>query len=309
MVGWNSHSSSRTFSVINPFSRTNFLSPDQWKARAQAIQDRLKDWSLDELLRGERLGDEPHRGLGSGHGRGYDPNQPRVAAGHPDGGQWTKVGVAYERTVDPVIAPHGHQAYFGGIGHDNAHSELVNERSFSLVNHADAGQPGQQPSVEVRRVGAASVGTNLAWRCYAELRERSTEDERAVEETTKILSSLLVSINRTAARVPGLTARLYGILVHTEFAIAVRALKLPPDLGTLEVEQSFQRSGPARYGQRGSIRTDVILRNAQGVIIAIYDVKTGDAEMRPSTEQRYREYTSVSPAVQIFILRARRGQR
>lgn len=24
--------------------------------------------------------------------RGYDPSQPRVPAGHPDGGQWTKVG-------------------------------------------------------------------------------------------------------------------------------------------------------------------------------------------------------------------------
>jgi hypothetical protein len=24
--------------------------------------------------------------------RGYDPNQPRVPAGHSDGGQWTRIG-------------------------------------------------------------------------------------------------------------------------------------------------------------------------------------------------------------------------
>jgi hypothetical protein len=43
------------------------------------------------------------------------------------------------------------------------------------------------------------------------------------------------------------------------------------------VEQSFDELGPTGYGQPGSIRTDVILRNAQGVIIAIFDVKTGAA--------------------------------
>ena len=29
---------------------------------------------------------------GAGHRDGYDPNQPRVSAGHPDGGQWTRSG-------------------------------------------------------------------------------------------------------------------------------------------------------------------------------------------------------------------------
>src|SRR5262245_43315488 len=42
----------------------------------------------------------------SAHGRAamsmfgrYDPNQPRVAAGNPDGGQWTRTGIAAGASV------------------------------------------------------------------------------------------------------------------------------------------------------------------------------------------------------------------
>lgn len=151
----------------------------------------------------------------------------------------------------------------------------------------------------------------MAWRRYAEVGGLSSKDQREVDETTEILSNLLARINGTAARVPGLTPQAYGVLLHTQFAIAVKGLQLPKHLRhlTLQVEQSFDELGPTRYGQPGSIRTDILLRNAQGVIVAIYDVKTGDAEMRPSTEQKYRDYTKVHPSIRPTILRARRGQR
>jgi hypothetical protein len=270
----------------------------------------MNDWSLDELLRGKFVG--PHAGSGSGHGRGdYDPNQPRVPAGHTDGGQWTKLG-AHTRTATPIAGRRDHEAVFGVVERDVFRSDGTASQTFERINYAGRAEEfGTQPSVEVQRLNAVGAEAYLARRRYAELGRPSAEDERAVEETTEILTKLLVSINGTVSRVPGLTARLHGILVHTEFAIAVKALKLPPHLRnlTLQVEQSFDQLGSTRYGQPGSIRTDVILRNAGGVIIAIYDVKTGDAEMRPSTEQKYREYTKVNPSVPLIILRARRGQR
>jgi len=34
--------------------------------------------------------------------RKYDPNQPRVAAGHPDGGQWTRAAGGGDRTPHPL---------------------------------------------------------------------------------------------------------------------------------------------------------------------------------------------------------------
>ena len=266
---------------------------------------------MDDLLRGKRVGEEPHLGSGGGHGHGYDPNQPRVPAGHPDGGQWTEMGT-HTRAVTPVTRSHDHQAFFGGFRHGDVHFDGADARAFSRTNYAAAiDRYDAQPSVEVLRINGAGVGTNLAWRRYAEVGGLSSEDQHEVDETTEILSKLLARINGTVARVPGLTPQAYGMLVHTQFAIAVKALQLPQHLRhlTLQVEQSFDLSGPTRYGQPRSIRTDVILRNAQGVIIAIYDVKTGDAEMRPSTEQKYREYTKVNPSVRLFILRANRGPR
>jgi hypothetical protein len=74
--------------MFDPFvGRT--LTPEQWKARTQAIQARLQGLSIDELMRGPRGADAPHDGAHGQRRGGYDPNQPRVPAGHPDGGQWT----------------------------------------------------------------------------------------------------------------------------------------------------------------------------------------------------------------------------
>jgi hypothetical protein len=70
---------------------------DEWRARQKAIEARLEGLTIAELLRGsDKLGES------TGHD-GYDPNQPRVPAGHPDGGQWTRKGVGRGRINDPRI--------------------------------------------------------------------------------------------------------------------------------------------------------------------------------------------------------------
>ena len=71
--------------------------PDRWQSRARAIQSQLEGLSIDELMRGAMKQGQPA-------GRGaheYDPNQPRVPAGHSDGGQWTSTGAdrAFELTI------------------------------------------------------------------------------------------------------------------------------------------------------------------------------------------------------------------
>ena len=96
---------------------------------------------------------------------------------------------------------------------------------------------------------------------------------------------------------------MYGIRVHTEFAAAVRERNLP-GIGRAGVEQSYDAEGLARYGLDGSIRTDVVLRNDAEKIIAIYDVKTGNATMSPAREARIRAFTRVGREVPVIILRA-----
>lgn len=75
--------------AIDPFFRRPPLTPEEWRARARRIQSELEGLTIDELMRGGRVyTDERSDAVGRG-ARGYDPNQPRVPAGHPDGGQWT----------------------------------------------------------------------------------------------------------------------------------------------------------------------------------------------------------------------------
>ncbi len=88
--------------MFEPFFRKP-RTPQEWQLRAQAIQARLEGLSIDELMRGGRAGEPPHPNVGS-HGHGYDPSQPRVPAGHSDGGQWTSKGghQAGSTVADPV---------------------------------------------------------------------------------------------------------------------------------------------------------------------------------------------------------------
>jgi hypothetical protein len=74
--------------AIDPFSRRR-PTADEWRTRARRIQSELEGLTIDELMRGGRAYmDDQRDSVGSGD-RGYDPHQPRVPAGQPDGGQWT----------------------------------------------------------------------------------------------------------------------------------------------------------------------------------------------------------------------------
>lgn len=142
------------------------------------------------------------------------------------------------------------------------------------------------------------------WAQYAQI--SNTQDPR-IDKTAEVLQNILVKVNAAvSSRQDALSGALYGIRVHTEFAAAVRSQNLP-GIGTDGVEQSFDANGLSRYGMDGSIRTDVVLRDDSGNIIAIYDVKTGKATMGPIRAEEIRAYTRVGTEVPIIILHALRG--
>ncbi|MGV3635684.1 MAG: hypothetical protein ACO1NY_15155 [Pseudorhodoplanes sp.] len=124
-----------------------------------------------------------------------------------------------------------------------------------------------------------------------------------IDNTTQSLAETLAVVVDTLP--PG-SGKLYGIAVHTAFANIVRLQNLP-GIGFFDVETTFSLLPDFRYGSRGSIRTDVILRNEAGDIIAIYDVKTGDSTIRPNRAAELRANTQVGPNVPIIELNVRRG--
>ena len=108
-------------------------------------------------------------------------------------------------------------------------------------------------------------------------------------------------------RVPGMSPQQYGTALHHAFAAAVR-LQAAMGGGNFDVETTFGAiDGQHYYGAKGSIRTDVILGNDIGDVVAIYDVKTGDAGLSASRIRELRAKVGVGFNVPIIQLSTRTG--
>jgi hypothetical protein len=115
---------------------------------------------------------------------------------------------------------------------------------------------------------------------YAQINKAITGNP-FIDRTT----DMLVAVLQQSVKAIGLGwGPLFGIRVHNDFAKRVRQLDLP-GIGQDGVEQSYHFDQDfAWYGMDGSIRTDVTLRNPRDPSqrpVAVYDVKTGNAVLRP----------------------------
>jgi hypothetical protein len=248
------------------------LTPEQWRVRGQAIQAELQGLSIDELLRGGRNIGLSNSGASGLRRHGYDPNQPRVPAGHPDGGQWTANGRgAPER---------------GG-----------------LEAHVDLSEDQDEPFDFVRpqaRFVSSRVTIDYS---------RALTGISSIDQTTRALSEILARTMQTMEVIPRSTPQAYGTAVHVAFGAAVRFAGIE-GIGPQDVEHSWiDRRSAAHYGEEGSVRTDVVLRNAAGEVIAIYDLKTGGAKLTPARLRQLRQKTGVGPNVPIIEMHVLRGAR
>jgi hypothetical protein len=107
-----------------------------------------------------------------------------------------------------------------------------------------------------------------------------------IDNTSEALSNILTKVMASLEYLPEMSPQNYGKAVHAAFGLAVRFANLP-GVGDIERTFSLEDSDP-RYGLAASIRTDVTLRNIQGDVIAIYDVKTGDERISRSRAEELR---------------------
>lgn len=223
--------------------------PRRWQSRVEILKSYFASLSPSDLLHvrpveyTRRYGPAAlrHRYLRKAN---FDPNQPRVPAGNPDGGQWTDVG--------------GEQA-----------------TDFSAV----------------RRSSRVSIDYSEA------LTGIST-----IDDTTKALSKTLSWTMENVDFIPTWSPQQYGTAVHVLFGTTVRFQRLP-GIGFNDVEHSLG----GEYGERGSIRTDVVLRNDADDVIAIYDVKTGGAMLTAARVRELRTKTGVGPNVPIIEMQVARA--
>jgi hypothetical protein len=129
-----------------------------------------------------------------------------------------------------------------------------------------------------------------------------------IDETTKKLTSILVGVMEAMDKViPPSTPQLYGMAVHKAFELAVRSQNLK-GIGRQGVETTFSLDrNDAPYGFRGSVRTDVVLRNDAGDVIAIYDVKTGERGIDSTRAAELGAKTRAAADVPVIELHVFRG--
>jgi hypothetical protein len=129
----------------------------------------------------------------------------------------------------------------------------------------------------------------------------------AIDDTSKILSDTLVAVMEGLERLPEMGPQLYGMLVHAAFANSVRLQNLE-GIGFWNVERTFSlEDADPYYGIAGSVRTDVVLQNNQGDIVAIYDVKTGSRQMSVSRANELRAKSGAAANTPVFELNIERG--
>jgi hypothetical protein len=246
------------------------LTPEQWRIRGDAIRARLQGLSIDELMRGGRNVGSSDLSVNGFVRHGYDPNQPRVPAGHRDGGQWTNTFQVGDRR---------------------------NVRRYSR----------DTPNV-VDDFGFDSPTGPQVWRAAASISiddDALTRDPVIDKATIFLLQTLATTVELTD-RLPAWNAARYGVAIHVAFGALVRNAGYE-GIGPRDVEHSFSFGMPGRYGGFGTIRTDVLLRNIHGEVIAIYDVKTGGAKLDDARVRELRRKSGVGANVPIFELHVLRG--
>jgi len=201
------------------------------------------------------------------YSRKYNRDQLRIPAGNSGGGQWTRVGQYGASRV--ILADAG-----GNI----APQTLTDADPEPLI-------PGARYAANIIIHPSAMTGTS------------------SIDDSTRSLTEMLGNVMDVVEYVPGMSPQIYGIAVHTMFAATVRIQNFLGS-GRWEVETTF---GGAYYGHKGSIRTDVILRNDSGDIVAIYDVKTGGAKIDAARAAELRAKTQSSSSVPLIEMHVMRG--
>ena len=216
----------------------------------------------------------------------YDPNQPRVPAGHSDGGRWTDTGRsagpgAHDRpqidravlagpVLNELIAGHlPIEKIEARTGRGRIPIELVDALKLGLYNEAaERNGRNQQAIIEFRaaQYGRKTVDVTLVKTLsrveVGQLCERFGE--------VQDLTDNAVAAVRSSGAV--LSAQQFGTAVHA---------KLKADIDGrgddyLKAEVSFLKGREDDYGVKGTIRIDALERvRKRPDTVCIYDIKTG----------------------------------
>ncbi len=216
---------------------------------------------------------------------GFNPNQPRVPAGNTDGGQWTSEG--------------------GGLYDSRVISDAADNDWMPGAQYA-AGPRGPRdrlpPLHHIPKIGEEGVSPYRAGQVTIE--NNAQTGFSTIDENTEKLRTILEGVVNKRAEGYGPE---YGKAIHYDFGDAVKKAISEGNLhGNIRIEHTYPERGTF-YGKLGTIRTDIVLRNEQNEVIAIYDVKTGGAYLGTARVAELRAKTGASVRVPVIEMHIQRG--
>ena len=175
--------------------------------------------------------------------------------------------------------------------------------------HARSGEPERYAAQEADAPKGASDGesrpsgtdnTVLQHSAIRDLEQFDLTNDPRIDIASAKLTIILALIMDSLVRPPDMSPQEYGTRIHAVFAALAKAANIT-GIRPEDVETTFPE-GP--YGSPDSIRTDVVLRDTTtGTIIAIYDVKTGKADLSPARADQLRSKTKAPPGTPVIQLR------
>ena len=183
-----------------------------------------------------------------------------------------------------------------------------NGRLLALLELRKYGYNPAEPRIPKHQTGGGewtrdpSAGQRYAAATQIAIHPSSLTGISRIDDTTKELAHLLAQVVDKIGPT-NLPPWLYGTLVHTRFAAAVRAANIPG----VEVETTFSLLSIFRYGSKYSIRPDAILRDDAGDIVAIYDVKTGTKGLESARVDEIRTKTRTTSDTYVIEMSIIRG--
>jgi hypothetical protein len=218
----------------------------------------------------------------------YNADQPRVPAGKPDGGQWTKDFDGSPSSPESALA-----------------DATADRHTNGRTQHA-ALETGTRTDATAAATAVRYAATLPPYIDPSALTGISQIDD-VTKRLAQILTDVVDKLDRSPPNKAGLLLKLpwvYGTAVHVGFAVAVIAAGIR-GISPSDAERPFVLPPGFPSGKKYVI-PDAVLRNEAGDIIAIYDVKTGDKTIDPKRGRELRAATGVGPKVPIIVLHPER---
>jgi hypothetical protein len=228
----------------------------------------------------------------------YDPNQPRVRQGNPDGGQWTRddaIHPAFLQTIPHIVR-----------GAQQAGTAISKALEAGLALYTFYALRNSDKKKAVITFKAREYENNEGIPALASVRMLSREHvDLECKRLGRVQELTDEAVQKIRADGLNLTPAQFGTAVHTyvkhkvdtEEGPYLKAEKSelkfteetrgsthpnPADLSNKSTdEKGASKKKEVHYGQRGSIRVDV-LELTDNMTVCVYDVKTGQKGLTPA---------------------------